>query len=420
MKIRVVIPLVLALVLLSVQAPPRLEASVAEPEDPTTLGLGDVAEFDLDSAQAKEMLTEFANDQKLSIEEAEQVFRDSVPIGAFLDRYRKHPGFGALWVTYHSGYEVHVRAVGEELGGPISELEASLGRKTVRHSGGASAAELEVAMDMASEFGLPAEHDLLRGTVILFSSTLGELPQNSVEQIRRTPGIVVTSNEPPRYTFVEESRSGADIWRYNGQAFVLDCTAAAMWKGTGAWAGMTGYLSAAHCNNVTPSRYTYVDGAYSHGVLPTLHTVCGPQGDWEVIRFSAPQNEAETFLDKRYNPPVETPFRIAGGYYVGQPSFKVGLSTNGTTGTNMGIVEGYGVSNVGITCQGVRGHLRYWHDGTGGDSGGPVFLFYNGQWYLGAVHNGYESSLGGFRYGNAIWDISIPSGHLCSMTIPCT
>ncbi len=86
----------------------------------------------------------------------------------------------------------------------------------------------------------------------------------------------------------------------------------------------------------------------------------------------------------------------------------------------MGSVAGYASTNVGVSCMWVRPHLRYWHNDAGGDSGGPVFLFYNNQWYLGAVHIGYDSSFGGFRYGSAVWDLNIPSGvHLCSLTAPC-
>lgn len=377
------------------------------------------ASFDLRSEQGRSMVADFAKSHGLAVGEAQRVFEDSSSIAEFLEAHRDDERFGELWATYDRGYEIHVRYLADDFDLEIAALEQRIGRAVTIHRGGSSSTELSAAVDYLTTNGIPYEPDITKGVLRVFSETFPTAKGAKASDLDRMGAITVEQGAPPKYQTVDHSRSGADVWWSNNGSWSLQCTAAAMWKGTGQWSGMTGYLWAAHCPNLVPS-YTYVDGGYSHGSFATMHTVCGPGGDWELIRFSVPKNEHETFLDKRFNPAVETPFRIAGGYYVGQPSFKVGLSTNGSTGTNMGSVAAYATSEVGVACEAVRPHLRYWHQGTGGDSGGPVFLFYNNEWYLGAVHNGYESSFGGFQYGSAIWDISVPQGHLCSLTSPCT
>lgn len=378
------------------------------------------ASFDLRSEQGRSMVADFAKSHGLVTEEAQRVFEDSTAIAEFLKTHRDDERFGELWATYDRGYEVHVRYVADDFELEIAALEQRIGRAVTIHRGGSSATELSAAVDYLKSHGIPYEPDITEGVLRVFSDTFPTVKGVKASDLERMDAITIDQGAPPKYQMVDDSRSGADVWWNNNGNWSLQCTAAAMWKGTGPWSGMTGYLWAAHCPNLVPS-YTFVDGGYSHGSFATMHTVCGPAGDWELVRFSVPKNEHETFLDKRFSPAVETPFRIAGGYYVGQPSFKVGLSANGSTGTNMGSVAGYVTSSITAPgCPAVRPHLRYWHDRASRDSGGPVFLFWENEWYLGAVHNGYETSFGGFAHGTAIWDIAVPFGHLCSLTSPCT
>lgn len=359
---------------------------------------------------------EFAKTVEISDVEAHRVFADSSAISNFIERHTDDPRFGALWVTYESGYQVHVRYLDETFQQEILALEESIGRTVLRVVGGASASTLRHSEALLKEARIPYEPDIAGGYLAIFDQSIENSSSLTPDEARDLPGVRVLPGAAPEYRTVETSRSGADVWYYNGNSWSTVCTAAAMWKGN----GMTGYLSAAHCPNLVPN-YTYVDGGYSHGTFPVITTACGPNGDYEFIRFSTPKNEHETFLDKRTNPNVETPFRVAGGYYVGQPSFKVGMTSNGTTGTNMGTIAGYATAQVGVSCAGVRPHLRYNHIDAPGDSGGPVFVFYNNEWYLAAIHNGYTTSGGGWRYGNAIWDVSTPpSTYICNIGNPCT
>lgn len=113
-----------------------------------------------------------------------------------------------------------------------------------------------------------------------------------------------------------------------------------------------------------------------------------------------------------------TAFKLAGGYYEGQPSLKIGRSDNGTTGTNTGEVTDYdSFTFTSGGCPGTRVALEFDHTAKGGDSGGPVFLSYGGEWYLGALF--YRGS--GHSYGDAIWNVGLPSGvsRICSTTTSC-
>lgn len=75
---------------------------------------------------------------------------------------------------------------------------------------------------------------------------------------------------------------------------------------------------------------------------------------------------------------------------------------------------------TGGICPGTRMALEYDNDVTGLDSGGPVFLRYGTpqRWYLGTLHS---RSPGALRFGQARWDIALPSGvaRICSTPTPC-
>lgn len=98
--------------------------------------------FDLKSERGQTMIDEFAENHGLSSTEGRRVFEDSVPITEFLETHRSDPRFGALWVTYENGYEIHVRHLAEDFSPTIRQLEQAVDRPIVIHHGGASARDL--------------------------------------------------------------------------------------------------------------------------------------------------------------------------------------------------------------------------------------------------------------------------------------
>lgn len=410
-------------VLTTVTATAGADASESSPSATVPAESGTVAETDLLSGTVpKDMVLQFGQEHGLTADEAQRVFNDSIPIARFLERHQSDQRFGAFWVTYERGYEVHVRFLDESFLPEIRELSQELDRQVTPHTGGASAQQLAMAEDRLKAERRPYEPDLATGTLHVFAETPGELKMTDGIDITTYAGVVVKAGAAPQYETQDSSRAGSDVWVRNSAtaSWYTACTAGAMWAST----TLSGFIWAAHCPDLIPPRVAWVDGAITNGAAgswSTIYTACGSAGDYEYVKFNVRANEAETFVDKRYVPAVSTPFKVAGGYYVGQPSFKVGLTSNGTTGTNMGSVAAYATSEVGVACEAVRPHLRYWHSDAGGDSGGPVFLFYGNEWYLGAIHNGFDTSFGGFRYGSAIWDVVRPTGtHICSQENVCT
>ena len=148
--------------------------------------------------------------------------------------------------------------------------------------------------------------------------------------------------------------------------------------------------------------------------------VCGNGGDYQFVKYSSINDEDESFWDKIASPYVLRQFRIAGGYWIGQQTLKVGRNSNGSTGTNYGAVTNYGQFPISAPqCGGTRTMLQYDNPGNYGDSGGPIYLSYNNAWYLAGVHN-MEGD--GKRWATPIWTINLPTGHsehYCYAQNPC-
>jgi hypothetical protein len=359
-----------------------------------------------------DVVGDIAANHDLTREQAEGVIADSAPLIDFLMGYHDDDRFGSVWVTYDDGYQVHVRLADDaKMTEEIAALAERLSVEPIVHHGGGSAAELADSMEVLADSGVPFDFDTRKGHITVLQPVEGqlEMPELASDDVTISSERVV-----PIVGGEDASRSGNDTWAWiSGSGWQLSCTAGFVWEGSEG----VGYATAGHCTTPDAANYRYIAGGYSRPNNPGIAKRCGNNGDHQFIAMYSTDTVANTFDNKASG--GYTAFKLAGGYYEGQPTLKIGRSDNGSTGTNTGEVVDYDSETfTGGGCPGTRMQLEYDNDADGGDSGGPVFLSYGGEWYLGALHS---RSPGSQSFGDARWDISLPSGvtRICSTTTSC-
>jgi hypothetical protein len=368
-------------------------------------------------ADQRTLENEFSDTMHVSLADAAAAFSDSGPILDFNQAQTVDPGYGAIWVTYDSGYKVHVRYTSLKLAvssDAVAALEQKLNRPIERHGGGASAAVLDRARRQLAgakaDFGIDAVSGVVETNVD--PSQLGIPIESSLLRPRSPePGIVA------------ESTSGADIWEWPAGAsgWARQCTAGFVIGAASANPQPRGFVTAGHCGPYSgASGYLQGTSIQQAATFAPLVRSCSTF-DYEAIRsLSSPTDLDEFAFDKRTYPHPTINFQIAGGWYHGQPTLKAGLSTNGSIGSNTGIVGGSGTIDYGTTTRGPNGYcpntdsvtgLRYDNLSQVGDSGGPIFLSYAGGWYLAATHvGGPAGGAPGLRLGTFVGDMALPPG----------
>lgn len=363
----------------------------------------------------KTLYSEFAQLKGISVGEAERAFVDSKPLYDFVVSNASDDRFGALWVTYEGGYEIHARYLDESFAALVDNLAKTVGASIERHTGGASNAQLMRAVDLLRAADTPTAFEVNHpaGTI----DFLGD-PAVSVSDFIQPE---FARRLPAREPGVGESTAGADFQFYNGSSWQAVCTVGFMWGSS----TTRGYSLAAHCPD--PNNGTgFTNGLYTENPGSVFNETCPATSDHQFQRFGYVYNLSEYVFDKRTYPHPTLSFSIAGGYYSGQPTLKSGLYANGATGSNTGTVNGFAGYTYapGGDCTGthtVTG-LQYNNLSKGGDSGGPVLLSYGGSWFLAATHVAGPSPGGsaGTRLGIWVPWITLPSGaHICQVSNPC-
>ncbi|MGH3906859.1 MAG: hypothetical protein ACRDTE_22155 [Pseudonocardiaceae bacterium] len=354
----------------------------------------------------------------ISEAEANKAFADSGPLYDFTVTHRADNRFGAVWVSYEGGYQVHFRYLDpsfrDEFG---AALESRVGAVEFRQ-GGASSLELLQVAERLRQLRAPVAYGLNfpEGTVDLHQGSA--LPRGLIDaaHVRRLDSTPLAT---------PQSNSGADIWDYRGGNWFLECTAGWMYKGP----GVGGYGTAGHCRD--GANFTaYVagqTGLYSSSSNPFAELCPSGGGDYQMSHLNGGSTQVKnTAMDKRTYPHPLFGFAIAGGYYVGQPTLKMGLFNNGANGSNTGAVTGFTSVTVGANPEcpsGTMTGLEYNNLSAAGDSGGPIFLSYAGSWFLGATHVAAENGAPGApgrRWGQWVPWIPLPSGFwICTVSNPC-
>ncbi len=365
----------------------------------------------------------------ISEEEAAAAFADTTPLIDFMSKWASSKSFGAVWVTYEGGYEVHARATDGLFEAAMDDLEVSLGRHLVRHYGGASYADQLRAVEVlrTKESNVAYSLNTRSGTVDIFADSPA-LPSATVidpafvRQLDRRMDVGTSA-----------ARAGADVLYYNGvNAFESKCTSGFIWGGY----GITGFATAGHCPDANGSNYAKVDGQFSAPVNQLMVESCpGPNsGDYQMITFTTPMNESELFVNKTATPYGNgLVYAVAGGYYDSQPTKKIGKDSNGVNGSNNDVAHGFesfpfvggAPGDCGSATFGTA--FRFHNNTRGGDSGGPTYLAYNGQWYLASVTSAGSNNNIGNNDGWGTWVgfISMPGQpsqqiHVCTFVNPCS
>jgi len=368
------------------------------------------AEFVLDVEQ-------LAAELRISTGEAQAAMENSGPIIDFIGKWGDDPRFGAVWATYTDGYQVHLRLLDDTFLAEVRVLQEQVGREVTVTKGGASFAVLRKAtIELAKVNKVRFRENTRDGLLEVFADSPA-WPSPSLIDLRYVVGIAeVTPEEVP-----SAPRAGADVWRWNGSAWTQPCTSGFMWGGY----GITGYSTAGHCLDATASLWQSVDGGASSPSSPMVAEACVSSGvDYQLIKFSTAADQSEDFIDKYASYATRPVYSVAGGFYAGQPTRKVGKNSNGATGSNVGEAIGFSSVSVGgiNDCgPGTFTAFRVTNDGTGGDSGGPIYAYYNYTFQLaGTMTSNPADTLS----SSTSWIGWIPmpgysSIHICTGINPC-
>lgn len=377
-----------------------------------------VGQDDLDVV-GRLIVEELQQEYGLGLEDALAAVSSSGALYDFVIDHILDDRFGYLWVTYDDGFQVHLRVSAGGLEPDIAQLKLALGREVEIHEGGASWQEVHRTFDVLFKDGVPAiaRADEEAGLLYVDSDTRLKLGEMRLID----PAFVRTDDaEPPEFPMLTAAAGDDYLWLPPGSGVYSNrCTAGIMFESS----SLSGFSTAGHC----PDGNTKVGTYYS--AAPTLlqESCAGPGSldlQMQAFQYSpSPANFAR--LKYPYSGTLEI-YAVAGGYYGNQPTFKIGNSMNYVTGTNAGLVVGmqqFVAGQVpGSDCpSGLMTGLQTTNDADGGDSGGPVLLYYY-------TYPSYKHYFGGttvaggmgVTYSNWVPWITLPSGaHICTSISPC-
>lgn len=396
-------------------------AGAASPNDSSTAVLPNESEGIVDQATVAVFERQFAESQGISVDDAHKAFADNGPLLDFIAKWKDDPGFGAVWVTYDGGYQRHVRLLSDRLLPAVDQLAADVGGPVDVRRGGASHADLEATVEeLRKGLGVAGFVNSAEGTLDLYAGSHA-LPANA-----KVPApIRHLAESAPVVTPMMGPRTGADIYYWYGSAegWVASCTAGFMWGGF----GISGYATAGHCPDPNTSS---LEGVYSAvGASQVVAESCPSSStlDYQLIKFAVPDDQSELGVIKTYNPyGVDISIAgIAGGFYEGQQTYKVGLWYNDVYGSNWGVAVGWESpgSAPGGDCLSETGavYFKTTNHALPGDSGGPIYVYWDNQFYLAAITHG---GIPGIANTWSTWIGWIPmpgfsSIHICTVPNPC-
>lgn len=362
------------------------------------------------------VIREFAERYEISLADAHLAFDETTRIADFQAEHASDPSFGAVWTTYLGKYEVHVRTVrgqgGQDL---VAALEDRLGRNVIATSGGLS---YQGMRDLVETFSAASSSD---GTLAFdVDETTGEIRYKGdlPDGANGTGALQVDAVDSSLPVEGWVGHGAADIQQQQSNgSWSPVCTVGAFYETS----TTTGFITAAHC----PDSNLFADGTYSSALAAE-----NCSNDSQSVRISANPNLDDTYYDKRTypHPSITVAGGVAGGWFVGQPTLKLGLYSNGTTGSNTGSMQGSGTyvqAATGDCATRTITVVRSDNPGAPGDSGGPILLWYNNKWFVGSTTSGpWLNSSGTVLLGtSSVWNsrFALPTGaHLCNSLTPCS
>ena len=160
-------------------------------------------------ALEKDWAEVFAAREGITVSEARDAFADSRYIVDFIAKWSKDSRFGAVWVSYENGYQVHVRYITEDFRAEAEALARSVAGPIVMHTGGGSAPELAEIQAELERAEVPYEVDPMNGKIVVYRETT---PETTLV----LPSVTVLEGRPKLEPGSDEAHGGSDIWWYNG------------------------------------------------------------------------------------------------------------------------------------------------------------------------------------------------------------
>jgi hypothetical protein len=346
---------------------------------------------------------DFAKSQGISLADAQAAFRDSGPILDFKTTNSKDARFGSIWADYQGGYSVHIRLANGEMSNEIAALQSKLSRKVNVHFGGPSNSEFEDKGRRLRALGVGYFPDETSGSFQIWQAV--------------PPDVGAVSKQIAKPQFRDEwAQAGTNVWGYTGSGWENICTTGFVWRSS----TTTGFATANHCNNPAVTYWWQGGGESSPGGAPSS-SGC----DYRLINHYS--GAGVTLYNGSSNGIANIAVHaVAGGYYYGQPTFKMGHSSNGATGTNWGFIIGMANTPVEVGDFSCAGQANFYgpvynNNSAVKDSGGPVYLLYNNLFYLAALHKGRNpNSPASQARGSWVNWMNLPPGsYICTSTTPC-
>ena len=318
------------------------------------------------------MEKQWAVDVGVSDDVAARVFAATGPIYDFHLMHQDDPRFGAAWMEYGDAdqFEVWVRMLDQSFSEEASGLGQLLGIEVQTALGGSSYAEQATVISDLREIakhGISVRVNLKDGTYEVPAEDAGAaaavLPAEHIREVeRRQPAEPVVTN-------------GADL---NFTSVGAYCTVGYFWS-NGSQRGLT---TAAHCADSVgysnPGHFptngtTYWESCAAD--VQHMRITSGSPGNWVYFKPNSNVYDWSTF-----------PADLAGGVFATQPTYAIGHGSNATR-TVGGEIVAWDTWPVAADPLGecplrnVAG-LTFTPAMTGGDSGGPMVVYYEGDWFL--------------------------------------
>lgn len=380
-------------------------------------------------------LQQFAESEGIPLEDAEFAVEHSDVLYDFAMRYSDHPSFVNVAATYEGRYAVQVIATDGESARTLAEELATLLGMDVAATTSADSISKADAIEVVNkldDIGLNFGYDALHGRFTVYAE--GRAGIEGIAAAAVGDDViekVAFEAEVPDPEGEEHGTYAGDVVQAstNGN-WSKPTSVGATWRGTPSGGGTdhVAFVSAAHLRN--PSNDTWFwAGLYPSRGDPSaasnpklLLEVCNgsdvwSRGDYQYVRMDASTNQPET--DR-----IGHQMWQAGGYYIGQLA-----RVTGQHSSNVGTVKLHGIypRPSHWQCTGTQWTLVTSSKGVEGDSGGPVTLLYNNQWFLAGIYAGTSdldaTNPGTEGVSSPVWYMNQPSGYnnsrLCTNSNPC-
>jgi hypothetical protein len=348
----------------------------------------------------------------ITVRAAEVALADTKAIGDYVKEHWETPNAPAVWVSYDHGYEVHARLPDNTSDATsIDALQEALGRAIVRHEGGAGLGKLNGAADFLNK-NFPQsrfEVDVQDGIIALHDEVTIPDDVLSAKYVRLLPA----PTHPDDHQLLIHAGHAWDGW--NGTVYYAECTVGFTYKNN--TTGYGGTATAAHCSDgYHQARTASVVSGYSFNAYNQSEW-CDTR-DVQLALSSTSDGVSYAFYNWTTNS-HSIIYAIAGGYYIGQPTFMAGISSHGTWDQVLGFGTFTRPADVYSDCpnsSSIYG-IEVGNDGQPGDSGGPILLIWGSNYYLAGT-----VSFGGSTHVVGYWtqNVPLPSAyHICTSVASC-